>query len=301
MGPRPDGRGKQPAAVEAEPRLAGVNGAAARRPRKERHPHLTVVAAAARQWGRGQTAAESSIRWAGNLGNGKRQWGRGQTAAERQANHADSREQVQASMGPRPDGRGKPYTNVDAVRRPRVNGAAARRPRKGLGVQLAHRSVSRQWSRGQTAAESSFHSKSPRLLISVNGAAARRPRKVGIVRRHFLVVVLRQWGRGQTAAESGGVPGAAAVAFASMGPRPDGRGKPLISASIRSVRGRQWGRGQTAAERPSTSPVPQPMTLRVNGAAARRPRKGGRRDPARARGRASMGPRPDGRGKRAAA
>ena len=84
MGPRPDGRGKY-----------GLGNLAA--------------AALLRQWGRGQTAAES----------------------------ADSLRKVaageMASMGPRPDGRGKRPAGTARDAPTSVNGAAARRPRKANG------------------------------------------------------------------------------------------------------------------------------------------------------------------------
>ena len=176
MGPRPDGRGK----------------------------------------GSARTAATCGFR---------RQWGRGQTAAE--SRHSVSPvDAAAASMGPRPDGRGKfstlwacPLSSV------RVNGAAARRPRKGRRAARASlRRLLRQWGRGQTAAERRPKHRPDWRGHSVNGAAARRPRKVEC-RCHFC-------GR----------------KFASMGPRPDGRGKLQRSIDRASTWLRQWGRGQTAAE-----------------------------------------------------
>ena len=88
-----------------------------------------------------------------------------------------------------------------------------------------------------------------------------------------------------------------------MGPRPDGRGKRAPRASAWSKSWRQWGRGQTAAERSAWCSRIMPSIARrqwgrgqtaaerrrpsvrawpnacVNGAAERRPRKGGRRVP----------------------
>ena len=133
MGPRPDGRGKAAPAPQDTLRRLGVNGAAARRPRKVNSANQmpssqsSVNGAAARrprkataedegrnvdrrQWGRGQTAAESAIRPPFNGGFRRRQWGRGQTAAESGALGATKAES-------------------DAG----VNGAAARRPRKEPG------------------------------------------------------------------------------------------------------------------------------------------------------------------------
>ena len=200
MGPRPDGRGKN-SAPPCMAYSAGVNGAAARRPRKV-CGHALPCGCAWRQWGRGQTAAESGHPGlCAGLVLG-RQWGRGQTAAERGAAQEDPDCRQGASMGPRPDGRGKHLANE---RPPHVRW--------------------RQWGRGQTAAESvagprprvrpvasmgprpdgrgkSARPKDPlRRCRGVNGAAARRPRKA-CGRVGPLVGQRRQWGRGQTAAES---------------------------------------------------------------------------------------------------
>ena len=128
-------------------------------------------------------------------------------------------------MGPRPDGRGK------LLRRGRMKNQAMR-----------------QWGRGQTAAESARVLLMSGRAYGVNGAAARRPRKV----RNAVVwdkPTPRQWGRGQTAAESDRACDKAFERGASMGPRPDGRGKPNSVDDMGAVHApRQWGRGQTAAE-----------------------------------------------------
>ena len=226
MGPRPNGRGKL--AASCTPRAAsGVNGAAAKRPRKDRqankaagHRHASmgprpngrgkrlasgvVIDHVQRQWGRGQTAAESGIAAAQLHCLDLRQWGRGQTAAER--------------MPPRPASCAASSVNGAAAKRPRkaarppantwrgtfrVNGAAAKRPRKGPIRAGA----------GRTG------------FTSVNGAAAKRPRKAVEIHR-----VLKPTGS------------------ASMGPRPNGRGKFDRRMSGRAGLERQWGRGQTAAE-----------------------------------------------------
>ena len=200
MGPRPDGRGKlapQPGSTWCR----GVNGAAARRPRKaricQRHRTCSLASMGPRPDGRGKTL--NSV-WPVICP--PRQWGRGQTAAESRAQ--------------------------GGTRRPgsRVNGAAARRPRK----------VFWPTSRFQ-------------LSLSVNGAAARRPRKDSRIYMPSVIMDRRQWGRGQTAAERAR-PGRAHLPppKASMGPRPDGRGKASAAARVRPADVRQWGRGQTAAE-----------------------------------------------------
>ena len=253
MGPRPDGRGKS------------------------RRRGEVCAQVGRRQWGRGQTAAESCAD-EGKLHRALRVNG----AAARRPRKADQSEtatprSAPASMGPRPDGRGKlPPTELLSPRRRCVNGAAARRPRKAARIpraplptccvngaaarrpRKAFRSTaaitctkSRQWGRGQTAAERisrmSAHMRAwpgvngaaarrPRKDTrrapstpdnrSVNGAAARRPRKGFTTREALAAADARQWGRGQTAAESW-----------------------RRRLHHRLSTGRQWGRGQTAAER----------------------------------------------------
>ena len=320
MGPRPDGRGKpKPSALRQA--ADGVNGAAARRPRKDRPaPDVASQERASmgpRPDGRGKRRA-GGYAVLGSL----RQWGRGQTAAERSrpplntgsvccVNGAAARRPRKdlacrlarlaacASMGPRPDGRGKPA-------------------RRGRGWAA----LGRQWGRGQTAAES---------LAARQNPSGRLPASMGP----------RPDGRGKRQRRIR----PAYMAVASMGPRPDGRGKPVPApaappplsvngaaarrprkASIPKTRRtfefeRQWGRGQTAAEscrrgrrrrlaeRVNGAAARRPRKGRlgsrcapsgccVNGAAARRPRKGASRTgKARQVLGASMGPRPDGRGK----
>ena len=249
MGPRPDGRGKRCAPPVRLNSTRSVNGAAARRPRKGRHRRPAHNGLASRQWGRGQTAAESWISCSTvcrrNRVNGAaaRRPRKGLCAWRRHS-------ALQASMGPRPDGRGKLARRAAAGPEFCVNGAAARRPRK---VPIS-----------QPLKRCGF--------TGVNGAAARRPRK-DTLRRLPENPSERQWGRGQTAAESRRVYREDLSArSASMGPRPDGRGKyksrarhrikPQASMGPRpdgrgKLQGctvfpthvlRQWGRGQTAAE-----------------------------------------------------
>ena len=156
MGPRPDGRGKAKIRSACRARIS-VNGAAARRPRKAGRSPCARRACATRQWGRGQTAAERRRRRSRARPSGRRQWGRGQTAAESRRPCRKEKEVIG------------------------VNGAAARRPRKGAPNTFTTKvDQLRQWGRGQTAAESSqFLSTAFFSSESVNGAAARRPRKVG--------------------------------------------------------------------------------------------------------------------------
>ena len=107
MGPRPDGRGRLTKMGSGCARAASVNGAAAGWPRKA-----------------GERLADF-IFWA------ERQWGRGRMAAEGVLLHDVLVRRGEASMGPRPDGRGKSLI---------------------LGAQLDDAHL-RQWGRGRMAAE----------------------------------------------------------------------------------------------------------------------------------------------------
>ena len=177
MGPRPDGRGKSGARKGARPPFHCVNGAAARRPRKGPNPCLLrrgapcVNGAAARRPRKAARAPSSPGRARSVNGAAARR--------PRKAGEPGRHYLVRgnASMGPRPDGRGKAFPALNGGNVPSVNGAAARRPRKvTIGV-LAGAGHWRQWGRGQTAAERSG-----------KWSHARGDSE-------------RQWGRGQTAAE----------------------------------------------------------------------------------------------------
>ena len=178
-----------------------------------------------RQWGRGQTAAESryfAFTCAISIASmGPRPDGRGKGGGAPKVERV-----LPASMGPRPDGRGKCEPSRAVSPAPRVNGAAARRPRKARPRPPALASILRQWGRGQTAAESWRHQGRPCQGLS----ASMGPRPDGRGKRLRL-----GGGRGR--------------AIASMGPRPDGRGKLDARDGDPGGGRRQWGRGQTAAER----------------------------------------------------
>ena len=226
-----------------------------------------------------------------------------------------------ASMGPRPDGRGRrrargatrracgvngaaagwprKATSQACTRRrgPRVNGAAAGWPRKVFSHDFcAARVRLRQWGRGRMAAE---------------GAVAARARRQAI---------MRQWGRGRMAAEGGIATLTSVGENASMGPRPDGRGRLMYQACLLRYatasmgprpdgRGRyvpyfilsflwlrQWGRGRMAAEGGGLRRAPRAAPLRQWGRsrmAAEGPPSGGsaRRRPLRVNGAAAGWPR----------
>ena len=225
MGPRPNGRGKFARGVRrvARPLLQWGRGQTA----AERSvPMCFLLGPHPLQWGRGQTAAESSVapRWP--IASKQLQWGRGQTAAESWCAPVMCRP-IPASMGPRPNGRGK-------------------------------------WPPAPTPCSS---------WSGFNGAAAKRPRKV-VDQVVYRVLVV-----------------------ASMGPRPNGRGKTALAASLlRDTATLQWGRGQTAAESIRSFGYKVPFWS-FNGAAAKRPRKGINFSYDEKIEMASMGPRPNGRGK----
>ena len=144
--------------------------------------------------------------------------------AEYYANHG--LELPEASMGPRPDGRGRLRSRSNCLARSiSFNGAAAGWPRKGPGAR-DRRLVSpasmgpRPDGRGRVY---------PRVVRRRSGCASMGPRPDG---------------RGR--AVGGGA--AYRLLAASMGPRPDGRGRLDQLHGIPVVPALQWGRGRMAAE-----------------------------------------------------
>ena len=243
----------------------GVNGAAAKRPRKVRCMAcgrairlMCVNGAAAKRPRKAVPAARRRARCMSVNG----------AAAKRPRKGGNSSDngsvQLLASMGPRPNGRGKltaaeQRQNAGAG----VNGAAAKRPRKAGGLRqvraagtmasmgprpngrgkpaappMAIWARTRQWGRGQTAAESWRYKRRCRQSACVNGAAAKRPRKVVSPPRRPV------------------------SSAASMGPRPNGRGKSIGARGRSASFQRQWGRGQTAAESLSWRCPTRPPTKR---------------------------------------
>ena len=178
-------------------------------------------------------------------------------------------------MGPRPDGRGR----LDApcrllCRLACVNGAAAGWPRK-VGASRS----SRSWQ------------------SCVNGAAAGWPRK-GYKRNYSSWLTERQWGRGRMAAE-----GRARVRRAGARNRVNGAAagwprKVCHAAAEADDRGCVNGAAAGWPRKVRIREDGHSEMDRVNGAAAGWPRKASvawnRRRPSLA----SMGPRPDGRGRR---
>ena len=281
-------------------RQPSVNGAAAGWPRKGRRRGTTTwatprVNGAAAGWPR--KVANSSKRSARAM----RQWGRGRMAAEGCAAQDSRPDPEHASMGPRPDGRGRSCCfSLSWDSCGCVNGAAAGWPRKALPIRCR-------------AADSTAASMGPRP----DGRGRRRRQRPS---PHL--VRLRQWGRGRMAAEGSrrqavdwtppprqwGRGRMAAEGLcrrpgregrsASMGPRPDGRGRatgrPWRARSEPASMGpRPDGRG-----RPSSGSGSPTTTNCVNGAAAGWPRKAGHEpDTPDHVPSASMGPRPDGRGR----
>ena len=249
------------------------------------------------QWGRDLSAAESQVRDQGGGDGHQLQWGRDLSAAERtvtikvksgllcfngaatfrprRAVPAVQRHgQRDASMGPRPFGRGEIQGRTGRSERSRFNGAATFRPRRGVPARAARpNGVPLQWGRDLSAAESG--------VIQDVGA---RPGGASMGPRPF--------GRGECTAGARGH----AVAGASMGPRPFGRGEPKYLSAINRAAALQWGRDLSAAESLEISAGFCPYRLGFNGAATFRPRRAYWRLPLCAVSAASMGPRPFGRG-----
>ncbi len=260
---------------------------------------LIQFEARALQWGRGSSAAETSVSPQPLLGYLALQWGRGSSAAETLRtswrwrawsgfNGAAARQPRKrrmrvhcpalggiASMGPRLVSRGNSGRSPAAHRCRRFNGAAARQPRKR-----------REDSAG---GQPYLASMGPRLVSRGNNT----------VTHEVYGSSLLQWGRGSSAAETPSrgrarlrphrFNGAAArqprkrvdrlvvvhlLGVASMGPRLVSRGNlrrpPRVAAGVRL----QWGRGSSAAETWSLG-VGYSETQSFNGAAARQPRKRG--------------------------
>ena len=182
MGPRPNGRGRRLSYLPRGSEVHGFNGAASKRTRKVRLP----------------VGPRRSMPWL--------QWGRVQTDAEGGGRRIASARKGVASMGPRPNGRGRSMTVVGIRRRLLgFNGAASKRTRKVA------------WFAGAVAVVGSFNGAASkrtrkatgRAAVHIghggfNGAASKRTRKADGRRRNLL----------------SGMP-------ASMGPRPNGRGRRL--------------------------------------------------------------------------
>ena len=252
MGPRPDGRGRATCGPFHELELPRVNGAATGWPRKgqgrdyEDRPRRRVNGAATgwprkglgaiwyrwapalRQWGRDRMAAEGDVNGrCYDIRLDRRQWGRDRMAAEGSPATPQAPQAPVASMGPRPDGRGRWVEHTSRFWDVGVNGAATGWPRKEGAPRRsrAGRSAAsmgpRPDGRGRWGART--HLGGGRR---VNGAATGWPRKVLLRSSSTFCDMKRQWGRDRMAAEGPRIRARGAiVAVASMGPRPDGRGR----------------------------------------------------------------------------
>ena len=257
-----------------------------------------TAAARKLQWGRGRMAAEGH--GGGPLGNPMRllQWGRGRMAAEGRTLRWGRRPpcprfngaaagwprkdcpaqpglcaQV-ASMGPRPDGRGRraggpgqPLTSNG------FNGAAAGWPRKGIRRINALDPIFRlQWGRGRMAAEGKGRRKGGVRIACFNGAAAGWPRKVSVRVARGLPYYSFNGAAAGWPRKVVGPERAPEIQSASMGPRPDGRGRQSRPSPLGPSLQLQWGRGRMAAEGFSAARRSRPWRS-FNGAAAGWPRK----------------------------
>jgi len=160
---------------------------------------------------------------------------------------------------------------------PALGASMGPRPR-GRGVHVGHLSnllsLMLQWGRARAGAEFRHHQWLHRRGDASMGP---RPRGRGVLLAHL-------------------APRHPPVA--SMGPRPRGRGVLDFTGTIVSTPWLQWGRARAGAELPGRARQGNP-TGRFNGAAPARARSCHERGGAGAEGRASMGPRPRGRGVRA--
>ena len=201
MGPRPDGRGRSSTAWNCSSSRPSFNGAAAGWPRK----------AGTRQ---------RSRCWAGSFNGAAAGWPR---KACRVPSYA---REVRASMGPRPDGRGRDVSALVQVAYGGLQWGRGRMAAEGgecVGGGGAECGL--QWGRGRMAAEGRQSRRRPRARRCFNGAAAGWPRKDASIEHGLLVEfgfngAAAGWPRKVRAWQINckGKP-------ASMGPRPDGRGR----------------------------------------------------------------------------
>ena len=250
MGPRPDGRGRRRRGFPR--RLAAcVNGAAAGWPRK---------------------AAARTLRRRGPLRVNGAAAGWPRKAYTGQWSLLDA----PASMGPRPDGRGRSGSTHTSSTPGSVNGAAAGWPRKvHARVAVWDRANRRQWGRGRMAAEGiecgrcRDHATRASMGPRPDGRG-RRPRpEMKRAPSEIASMGPRPDGRGRCFLP----PPPTHPRPASMGPRPDGRGRPSPPVGPSPGAVRQWGRGRMAAEGRAGRPSAD-QGRSVNGAAAGWPRKG---------------------------
>ena len=256
----------------------GFNGAAAGWPRKDGKRSTAEEIAGMLQWGRGRMAAEGARGLSGGAyrpraSMGPRPDGRGRLARE----PGHPRRGI-ASMGPRPDGRGRGLSELGA----RWRGSASMGPRPdGRGRLISRPCLDfyfpLQWGRGRMAAE---------------GAAPRPP---------AACLAVLQWGRGRMAAEGRAractVPPSAALQWGRGRMAAEGR---YCSPECRKHAQLQWGRGRMAAEGRGGRVVLGGIAAGFNGAAAGWPRKvASQQTDSWSSKIASMGPRPDGRGRSA--
>ena len=160
MGPRPFGRGR-PSESQAEYyRLAGFNGAATFRSRKASATRVCRYGSAGLQWGRDLSVAEGRDCEEHIAPVMPLQWGRDLSVAEGRSSRAPGRCHVDASMGPRPFGRGRTSGCARSTRsRGCFNGAATFRSRKAPGRRTMHgRIITLQWGRDLSVAEGVWQS-----------------------------------------------------------------------------------------------------------------------------------------------
>ena len=157
-----------------------------------------------RQWGRDRMAAEGGRRRRRGRRPCLRQWGRDRMAAEGRRRRSWCRESRRASMGPRPDGRGRLLIPAGLGQpdgasmgpRPDGRGRDARRHAYGIGLWL------RQWGRDRMAAEGTAPDAAPMPSPIRRQWGRDRMAAEGSSRsKSSSPMITRQWGRDRMAAE----------------------------------------------------------------------------------------------------
>ena len=250
MGPRPGGRGEADASRKL---LFPENASMGPRPGGRGEPAPTGATAPRRrlQWGRAPEGAERRSVSLATRAEAELQWGRAPEGAE-SPRESPPRTCRDASMGPRPGGRGEVAKRCeDAPRRPAgFNGAAPRRARRGLDVsQSWPGTVELQWGRAPEGAESP----PPVAPVTTNvelqwGRApegAERPAAAtnSSTARRFNGAAPRRARRGRFTVSR------VTPRSASMGPRPGGRGEECGGRIAGAATWLQWGRAPEGAER----------------------------------------------------
>ena len=278
---------------------ARFNGATALRPWTADYDDFSGEPADLLQWGHGLAAVDGQARRRRRrpqqrASMGPRPCGRGRDVRRRLANA-----RPHASMGPRPCGRGRPGGRSSG----RLRERASMGPRpcgRGRGGGGAGRPAGRrlQWGHGLAAVDGRAGARTTAQSAGFNGATALRPwtggQRRSPRRTRLASMGPRPCGRGRVRGVHCVLP---CGVLASMGPRPCGRGRGGTLAQVETGLGLQWGHGLAAVDGADRRGATIEYPWGFNGATALRPWTAPRRSGFAVRPRASMGPRPCGRGR----